>query len=275
MTISSSPTTFRRSLLVCDDAVIKTHDPSLMRVEVAKARSGWAIGQSSGLFRAPRVLEYDDSRGLARFERLRGLQPIRNLFAQSGSCLPLFERVGRCLAVIHAELVLPDEMKVPLPEVIPLGQQDQVFLHGDLTMKNVLVQPDGGIVILDWQMTARYGELATWGTRYFDVGWFLNCLFVEQSYAPLSLSFHWQVERHAKAFLNGYCAAAEGLCNISAFYEFMRRFNTCNEKRRSGELSVLRRLLLVPSCVHLRRFTRSLTSQRGQRTEARDALARS
>jgi aminoglycoside phosphotransferase (APT) family kinase protein len=246
--------TFSRDLRICDDEVVKTDDPALMRVEVEKTRRAWAIGRSSGLFHVPQVLGYDDDTGVARFQKLHGIEPVMGLAGMTEH-LEVFHKVGRCLAVIHAELALPAEWVVPLPAAVPAAEGPQAFLHGDFNCSNVMLAADGEVAILDWRMTARFGERATYGTRYFDVGWFLNFLLGTPVHERL---FYRPLERSARAFLDGYFTASGPICGMAEFARFMAAFCQCNEKRRAGELRWPSRLATGPSNLRLRAFARSL-----------------
>jgi hypothetical protein len=51
--------------------VTKSGAPERMRLEVEKTRRAFEIGLGCGLFRVPEVLDFDESKGVAVFERIR------------------------------------------------------------------------------------------------------------------------------------------------------------------------------------------------------------
>lgn len=161
------------SIQFSDDTVTKIASPERMRIEVEKSRRAFEIGQACGLFYVPRVLDYDEDKGMVVFEKLN-IRPIFHAVKWGCEYNIMGERLGRCLAVIHKELELPDEMKIALlPEISLPG--DYVCLHGDFGTFNIFLENNSSkIVIIDWQTSILVGGEATYGTRYFDLMWFIN-----------------------------------------------------------------------------------------------------
>lgn len=157
------------------NTVTKTSAPDLMRVEIEKTHRAYKISRNCGLFRVPEVLDYDEKTGTAVFERL-DVKPISKAVPWGEKRKILARTLGASIAMIHQELRLPDDMLVPLPTQFALPHDD-VCLHGDLSVDNVCVGDSWPpIVILDWQMTPLFGGNATYGTRYFDIFWFISNL---------------------------------------------------------------------------------------------------
>jgi len=153
------------------NTVTKTEAPYLMRVKVEKTKRAFEIGRDCGLFRVPEVFECDEANGVAIFERIERIHPV---FPRSTQCRSVMERVGLSLAIIHRKLSSPQEMVIPIPREFALSGSE-VFLHGDFNGSNVCLDTcSRSIVILDWQMTSRHGGKATYGSRYFDLIWFVN-----------------------------------------------------------------------------------------------------
>jgi hypothetical protein len=126
------------------------------------------------LFRVPEVLDYDDAKGVAVFERIERIQPMQNIILKAKQVKPLMETLGCSLAIIHRRLTLPREMTISLPPEFDLPGTE-VFLHGDFNGCNVCFETRTyRLVVLDWQMTDLYGGQATYGSRYFDIIWFVN-----------------------------------------------------------------------------------------------------
>jgi hypothetical protein len=225
-----------------------------MRIEVAKMRRGYEIGLATGLFRVPRVLEYDEAAGEAKFEWLVGLQGVRRLLANNPTP-ELVARIGQTLAAIHRDLVLPDDMKKPLPSEFQLPGETEVFLHGDFTVDNVHVAgPGEPIVVLDWQMTDVHGADSTYGSRYFDLTWFINTLFGRPAHRYLGAS---REAPWATLFLKSYFDAAGGLWEQEELRAYMDRFFTLKFARRRRDWPWLRRLSMIPANARLRNFVRS------------------
>jgi tRNA A-37 threonylcarbamoyl transferase component Bud32 len=161
---------------ISKSTVTKKGNPARMRIEVEKCRRAFQIGRDCELFHVPQVLDYNDSNGVAVFERIDGIKPIKNAVSWGDEYASLAEILGSSLAMIHEKLKLPHEMIVPLPPELSFPGCD-VFIHGDPSVYNICVGKRWPpIVILDWQMTLIHGGQATFGTRYFDLMWFIDNL---------------------------------------------------------------------------------------------------
>lgn len=242
-----------RSVEITDNTVVKRSAPDLMRIEVAKTRRGGEIGRATGLFRVPQVLDFDEAAGRATFERLGGLRMLRHVLVREAAP-DVATRLGLALAAIHRGLVLPEDMKAPLPDEFALPGETEVFLHGDFTVDNLYVtQPGEPLVVLDWQMTAVHGGRATFGTRYFDVTWFINTLFDRpvHRYFGASLEAPW-----AAVFFKSYFGSA-GAAVQEDLRSYMNRFFTVKTAQRRREIPWHRRLLMAPANRRLWTFVRS------------------
>jgi len=188
------------------DIARKTGDPSLLAVEAMKSEKAAEIGRSSGLFYVPGVLNFDREKGQLDFERLDGLSTLFDLAIKEDDCLnELMNRTGRALAVVHEQLLLPETMKHPLPAEWMDNNGENVFVHGDLAMINVGFQREPErLVIMDWSGAPILGRTPSFGSRYFDVLWFVNCIFHT---APYGSYRRWNAEAMAGAFLTGYTDA--------------------------------------------------------------------
>ena len=244
------------AIRVCGDVVVKTGVPELMRIEVEKTRRAYEISRQCGFFRVPEVLDYDGSKGTAKFEFVRDIQTLREVIAAGSSIDSLMEKLGQSLAVVHRDLKLPDGMRVPLPEDYCLAGTE-VFLHGDLGLRNVCVSTnDSQVVILDWRTTVKLGEHATYGSRYFDLMWFVYNLF----YRPIKRARYKAAipaAPLAETFLRAYFGTTDYCYDHQEVTCYMKRFLDMKLSARKEGGHFKRRLLLVPSHVRLRRFIAS------------------
>lgn len=183
----------------------KTGKPSLLAVEAEKTRCAAEIGKESGLFYVPEIINFDSKKGILDSERLYDIVTLQELIINRDSCIfEIMEKAGRALAVIHEQLVLPDEMKIDLPKTWHDRTAENVFIHGDLTLRNLcFCKSNGALVILDWSAAPLVGRHATFGPREFDITWLVSYLF----YAiPKKLFFVYKPSDTADAFLKGYAA---------------------------------------------------------------------
>lgn len=181
----------------------KTGEPSLLAVESAKSRRARQIGQESGLFYVPKVVSFDAESGVLEFERLQGLITLFELGARRDErVFGLLRKAGRALAVVHENLVLPDEMKYELPAEWMARPDENVFIHGDFAGFNLCFNKSSEqLVILDWSTAPLLGRVATYGSRFFDIVWFVIYIFYG---VPRGSLLSWDARRMADAFLSGY-----------------------------------------------------------------------
>ena len=185
------------------EAIKKTGDANLLAVEAEKAAKAFDIGKSTGLFYVPKVNSFNADTGTLEFEKLHGLSTLLDLaISKDRRLLELFEKTGQALATIHDQLTLPEEMKHELPAEWMDSPQENVFIHGDFATVNVCYQQQSKrLVILDFSAAPMLGRTPTYGSRYFDILWFVNSIF---SGVPNKRLFNWDAESMAEAFLNGY-----------------------------------------------------------------------
>jgi tRNA A-37 threonylcarbamoyl transferase component Bud32 len=208
----------RKSLIEFSGNVVrKVGDASLLAVEATKTVRAGEIGRESGLFYVPQVLDFDRNKGVLELERLKGLVTLLRLAINKDTrLLELANRAGWALAVVHEQLVLPNKIKYHLPPgwMAPDsngGPDRNVFIHGDFASVNVcLHEASGRLVILDWSAAPIIGRTPTFGSQYFDILWFVACIFRG---APSTRFISWNAEMVADVFLRGY--ARKSLQDIS------------------------------------------------------------
>jgi len=230
------------------DIARKTGDSSLLAVEAAKTERAGEIGRDSGLFYVPKVLNFEEKMGQLDFERLDGLITLQQLaFDRDARSLELSEKAGRALAVVHEQLVLPDDMKYELPADWMDASDDNVFIHGDFGCLNVCFhEPSGQLVILDWSAAPLMGRTPTFGSRYFDILWFAGYLFRG---APNKRLLSWNAEEVTSAFLRGYAtsASAEKLGMFDDYVPKICRLQRKNIWRLARQKSALKTLVYLLS----------------------------
>jgi len=237
------------------NTVTKSTTPDTMRVEVEKFRKAFEIGKDCGLFRVPKVLDYDETKGVAVFERIKTIQPVRDALFMTSQVKSIMEMVGRSLAIIHQKLTLPREMIIALPTEIDFPGTE-VFLHGDFNGYNVCFEEHSSmIIVLDWQTAAIHGGRATYGSRYFDLLWFVNYML----WTP-TLRYLWgdPVNPVTKVFLKSYFKEAGILYDTEMFVQYAKSFFETEiplSKKQEGRMT---RCLFPRSYILTQRFIESL-----------------
>jgi len=249
----------KTSISFSERYVTKMDDPALMRIEVKKHRQGCNIGRRTGLFYVPRIIDYDVSSGVAKFERLHRLKSLKWMLAYRRSCDGLIKKLAMSLAMIHKELLLPRDMAVRIAPEIRLSGKSEVFLHGDYSLWNVFIdQQNGNLVILDWQMTPLFHRVGSYGTRYFDLVWFVYGLFNRPSHTfPLSLS----AAPYGRLFIKTYFENADYVYNSEEFCEYMTRLFKMRLARKMTGLPWHEKLMRILPSMRMMRFADSFGSR--------------
>jgi len=239
---STSQNIYKRSFRLTPKTVIKTDHPDLMAIEVEKTKRAFEIGKRTGFFRVPKVISYDKVKGRAEFDRLYDIISISKMIIWGSANNALFERIGSALAVIHNELELPVYMRRPLPPILSLRQDDTVCFHGDFNIWNVCYDLNNQcLVILDWQMSAIYGDIATCGTRYFDLAFFINATF----YVPWIFFFK-PFDTYINHFLEGYSENTKHLFSYLDLQKYLKEYTNNRHIDRKMKRSWKSSLLYAP-----------------------------
>jgi aminoglycoside phosphotransferase (APT) family kinase protein len=210
---------------VIGEIIRKTGEPGALALEAAKASMAFDIGKDCGLFYVPKVVNFDAKAGVLEFERLNGLVTLLDMAARKDERLfRLLKKTGQALAIIHDKFVLPEEMKHELPAEWMASPGENVFIHGDFAGFNLCFDESSGrLVILDWSSAPLLGDVATYGSRFFDIIWFVIFIFYG---APRRCFFNWDAQSMANAFLSGYSEShPKTVQRLSSDFEpLMRRY---------------------------------------------------
>lgn len=247
--------TSHSSIQFTQSTVIKSSSPKLMSIEVQKTHNAYCLARDSKLFRVPRIIEYDQDSGICIQERIPGLLPISSMIYQRPD---LLAKIGHVLAVIHQSLKLSESMTIPLPHALD-SDGSKVYIHGDFNGQNVCYAPQSNdIVVLDWQMTSRHGGLSTFGTRYFDLIWFINYFIWTPSFRHL---FHDPITLLSKSFLSAYYRESGTTCDPMSLARYATKFFELKRPHRRAQMN--RKLFwLIPRCQHITQsFVNSIYQQ--------------
>ncbi len=236
--------TSHSSIQFTQSTVIKSSSPKLMSIEVQKTLNAYDLARDSCLFRVPRIIEYDQDTGICIQERIHGLLPISAVIYQRPD---LVLKIAHVLAVIHESLKLSQNMTIPLPNELD-SDGSKVYIHGDFNGQNVCYAPQSNdIVVLDWQMTSRHGGLSTFGTRYFDLIWFINYCIWTPSFRHL---FHDPITLLSKSFLSTYYRETGTTCDPISLARYATSFFELKRPLRKRQMT--RKLFwLIPRCHHI------------------------
>jgi aminoglycoside phosphotransferase (APT) family kinase protein len=191
----------------------KTGEPDTLAIEAAKASRAFDISKDCSLFYVPKIVNFDAKDGVLEFERLNGLITLLDMAANKDHRLfEILKKAGQALSVIHEKLDLPENMKHELPAEWMACPGDNVFIHGDFAGFNLCFDESAGRLVI-----------ATYGSRFFDIIWFVIFIFYG---VPRRCLFNWDAPAMADAFLAGYAESyPEIFQRLSGdFKPLMRRY---------------------------------------------------
>lgn len=230
--------------------VTKWNVPELIRIEAEKTRQAYAIANQCGLFKVPRVLSCNEDKGEMVLERINGLTPLCKLNKRDPAYTMAVEQLGRGLAVLHKEFFLPDCTSYPLPDVFS-WPGTEVFIHGDLDTSNVCMDMNTStLVILDWQTTSRYNEKTVYGSRYFDLAWFIEGLLWPDHAFLFGDPVTPLIERFVRSYMSESCRSRD-LGKLGTYLNDIFAWKGVLERDYLGERRYLnlRRRILTRRCI--------------------------
>lgn len=207
-------------------------------LEVVMTKAALSISEQNGTFVVPKIYSFSEEENYISFELIESAISLGDLLnislrpftkpSRYQLVLKLLYRVGKILAAIHnSGYHFNDIPKHPYPRNFFKSAAKEVYLHGDLTLKNLLYKPNSGeIVITDWSTPAFLDFQANWGPNLWDTSIMISSIF---RYFPSNIFFSFS-KRNAIAlrFLMGYQSQIEEKNKIDEkeLDDFLSRYNT-------------------------------------------------
>ena len=208
-----------RQTVILPDRVIKRQDPASACIEAEKSRRGALIGKECGWFQSPQIIASTLKAGEIQFERLENVVPLWDILRRDDDATDVLERSGRSLASIHNSLQLPSGMSSPTT-LDGRTKFPVVYLHGDFTVFNVLVEPaTKAIWLIDWMTSqaVRHG-IGTMGPCYFDIAWFVRSMFTQRYFGLAKIR---EIRKKVDAFIGAYFEESVNPCTRDKFQAYL------------------------------------------------------
>ncbi|MEA2725011.1 MAG: hypothetical protein QOH59_2782 [Gemmatimonadales bacterium] len=248
-----------RAVSVRGDIIVKTQQPGASRRERLRTLAGRMVGEQTGLFVVPEIVDFDDSRGEIAFGRLP-LTGLHQALSDTDRSVEMAGRAAEVLAAIHGLMHHPEDAKTyPGGMGISPGR-DLVPLHGDFGLTNVLYLPaPDRIAVIDWSNAEWTGIDADLGAPEIDVGVFLISLFHRPLFDPWPVSRRHAVARH---FLATYASVAPHGLDIGTLRAFVSAITPAFGRMTRRLKGNLRALAFRHGMVDLAYFLRALSRNR-------------
>ncbi len=246
-------------LALLPDRVEKRQPPDHAAVEAEKLRQGGRLGADTGLFSTPEILQDDAAHGLLVLRRIRDAAPLAEAISDCSRADALVRAVGRAVAAIHDGLRLGPEWTSDAPDLGIDGER--VFVHGDLTLSNVLVlDAADGLVLLDWATPDWLGGRGTRASPLQDLGVFVASLF---EHAGGHLGRDPRAARLARAFLGAYVDARAQPVDLAPFGRYFDALQARWAHAYRGRRGVMRWAAHQPALAAQRRFAHAAATELG------------
>jgi tRNA A-37 threonylcarbamoyl transferase component Bud32 len=222
-----------KKIQVIDGIGRKIVQPDSFSIELEKTKQAGRIGEQTGLFYVPRIMGFNEKESFIDYEYIDGLHTVQEITISNHSQLiNIYTRIGAALAAIHNNLILPPEMKKNLPDIWMHPESDNIFIHGDFTLHNVCFhKATNRIVILDWSAAPFIGAQHTFGSRYFDITWFIYYIF---HFLPAKTITRWRAKNMADAFLKGYIEQRQTCLHLQTFRYYHLEIEKIKRKKFSS-----------------------------------------
>lgn len=202
-------------------------------IELEKTKQASRVGEQTGLFYVPCIMGSNEKENTIDFEYIDDLCTVQELAVEGyPQLIGIFTRIGVALAAIHNNLVLPSHIKKNLPDKWMQPDQDNVFIHGDFTLLNVCFhKATDRIVILDWSAAPFMGSQYTFGSKYFDITWFVYYIF---HFFPARAITRWNAKNMADAFIKGYMEQQQNRLSLNTWRHYHLEIEKFKRKKFSS-----------------------------------------
>lgn len=235
-----------------EDRVVKVQESEGALREIAKTRRAQEVSGKCGLFKVPRILDADGESGTIVYENVGPLPHVTEVLSCERESGPLLERIGRSLAAIHREMVLPSELKFSFQGLGADGLTPEVVLHGDFSVINMLFdRSSDDLYILDWNTAFWLGE-GTCGPSYIDLACLVQSLFVRKMLERGKIR---NPEKKAGIFLRGYRAESAHSFEADEFREYCRKVFALYRRGWSRCIGAWQHVRYLPSFHRYAKFT--------------------
>jgi len=242
----------------------------MLKSELEMTLKAKELSDRSGLFYVPNVVDYTKDKLI--FELLACNTSLRAYFLKSTKTFSMskdnlvdirkvFFNVGLVLGEIHSNnQVFLGVKKKYLDLEFNINESDNVYLHGDFSISNVLYDVNlKRISVIDWSLSQLFSSPANYGPRYWDLTFFISTFF----YASLSTYYSYKLrEILVREFLLGYLEKTQIDRNIFSnnLGQFIYQFNTYElyDKMNNEKVSGLKSLLWQRSKSKLLSFSKRI-----------------
>ena len=182
--------------------------------EIAMSKRAKLLSESTKLFHVPNIHKIEKEKGSVDFELIGDCKTFREFYIsntrfgaksnQMNLLMQYFKRLGRSLCQIHLDSMNDEPQKNGFPKGFfdERFTNDHVFIHGDFTMRNILIDIENNEpYIIDWSISPLFDFSANYGPRYWDLAFFISSLFL---FSPSTLISYKSKTEYTKAFLYAY-----------------------------------------------------------------------
>lgn len=165
----------------------KKVDSGKADAELLMSRKMVSFSKHHSQFNVPNVLKIDRDNHILTLEHIHNATPLRQYYIYAlkkryksiTSLEDVIKMVAESIAIIHMEFGTGKSIiKYNLPDIYN-NNNYETYLHGDLTLNNVLYNSqENKIYIIDWSTSSVFPFQANFGCKFWDITFFISSLFV-------------------------------------------------------------------------------------------------
>lgn len=230
-------------------------DKNSFLIEIEKSIIAYNELKSNTELIVPKIVDVDYFKKTIFFEYINNFIPLERISIDNPD---VYYRVGFILNKIHDIKTSLLNNKILLSEdKYIVDNKELVFIHGDFSVRNVGIIKDGLnrgplLCVVDWSTTKLNGGLATIGSRFFDIAWFLNNIYNQKSRYQIDFNF---ANNICNNFLKGY--NHNGSLDKSSFIGYIDKFVSHYVETRISSMSPIKKIFVKRSLGGFYRFIKN------------------
>jgi hypothetical protein len=207
-----------------ENRVIKSGPSKLLELEALMTARAYTVSRKHENFRVPKVLSFDASHGILETELIPDISPLKSLLDKKVALTELLEKTAEAISIIHEEVTLEKNEIFYLPKKFMDNGCLNAAIHGDFTLRNVQYDVTKRIpVLIDWSFCPKYLLRANYGSRFFDLAFMVNSIFVSPPYNYIfQHKERWEI---AFSFVESYFRSSKSYIEVKNFKKYLQKIS--------------------------------------------------
>jgi hypothetical protein len=222
--------------------------------ELGQTRAGESLAKKVASFKVPAIVSYDEDRWQIVFQYIEDGKTLRMALLEGEENLDdLCNRISSVVLDLQRGLKYSSKTPLSVPDLKEYS--NAVFVHGDLTVDNIIVH-NGIIYVVDWSSAPPLGRKFNWAPEWHDLLWLVQSIFLIQNNSSFNYRLkHIIAKKIVSSILPSRCASSSpsyGQALVQYTYRCML------VEKSVGLLGILRRCRHGRKWREVRRFWKAI-----------------